>query len=408
MRKVILLLFSLSSFCLPLIHAEEDDLDAAFDSAFIDLAELTGEERKETIQRLCKSEDSEAALPLISVLTEPANEDSDKTLEQVFSALMRFKSKEIEEELKQLLQSPDPRLQGFGFKIYARTYGKSGARELLSWLSRAQGPAFQDLIAALRNCPVPATVKVLRRLLPKTKDKIEIYLTLLRLGVPDFSAEILNYYATASSTIRTLREGLKYPSDKRKAARDRIHIQKLIRQKADARAELLLTPDVGIRGFCEAASRQSHQDVWSLLARLIPRIIHDDNIHLFQPLLQSQSVEVSTLVLEKIAASKSPKVKEVLKAQIPILAKASSSEMRKLAVRYSGRVDVGTRTEMVLSLLNDPDKWVRIESIEKLAEWRIEEARATIEKMKATDDPDIQWSTDYAMKLFEGSDEGHE
>ena len=155
MRKVILLLFSLSSFCLPLIHAEEDDLDAAFDSAFIDLAELTGEERKETIQRLCKSEDSEAALPLISVLTEPANEDSDKTLEQVFSALMRFKSKEIEEELKQLLQSPDPRLQGFGFKIYARTYGKSGARELLSWLSRAQGPAFQDLIAALRNCPVP-------------------------------------------------------------------------------------------------------------------------------------------------------------------------------------------------------------------------------------------------------------
>ncbi|MDP6503942.1 MAG: hypothetical protein QF886_10020, partial [Planctomycetota bacterium] len=66
MREVTLLLFSLSSFSLPLIHAEEDDLDAEFDGAFIDLAELTGEERKETIQRLCKSEDPEAALPLIS------------------------------------------------------------------------------------------------------------------------------------------------------------------------------------------------------------------------------------------------------------------------------------------------------------------------------------------------------
>ena len=256
MRQAIFLLISLSLFCHSAIQAEEDDLDAEFDGAFIDLAELSGVERKQTIQGLCKSNDPEAAAALISVFTEPANEDSDETLESVFSALMKFKSKEIEEELSQLLRSPDPRLQGFGFKIYARTYGKSGAKKLLSMLAEAQGPAFQDLIVALRDCPGPATVKSLRRLLRKAKEKIEIHLTLLRLGVPDHSEAILRYYVDASSAIRGLREALIYPSDKRKAARDRIHMKNLIKHKADVRAELLLIPDVGVQGFCEERCRQ--------------------------------------------------------------------------------------------------------------------------------------------------------
>jgi len=49
-------------------------------------------------------------------------------------------------------------------------------------------------------------------------------------------------------------------------------------------------------------------------------------------------------------------------------------------------------------LMNDPDKWVRIECVEKLADWGAGNAKRAIQEMlKSTEDPDIRWSVEYAM-----------
>ena len=376
-----------------------DDLDEDIGDVFLDLDGLKGKERVTAISKLCKSDDEDSAEALVSVLAAPKDEDTQDRLEAVFEALLRLKNEEISEELTNVMSSPDPVMQGYAYRIYARTFGVAAARELLPKLSTAQAQAKDNLLIALRDCPSPAVVKALRRLVQRGEGSVAVYVTLLRLGDAGFSKEILMFYGSASDQIRALREALIYPSDRRKAARDRTHLQKLIEQKADVRRELALLPRKAIPPFAEAAATIHHPDVWSLLARLLPKQINDETASLFGPLMNSPSIEVSTLIMEAIASSKDPNKSRVLSAAIGELAESPEPELRKQAVRFSDILEEEPRVALATRLLEDPDKWVRIESIEKLAEWKVLKVKDHIEGvLKSTEDPDLQWSAQYAMR----------
>jgi hypothetical protein len=366
--------------------------------AVIDLDDLTGKEREKAILSLCKTKDKGDAVALVSVLAEPKQEDSQEVLKAAFEALMRLKSQEITEELLKAMNSPDPVIQGYGFRVYARSYGAKAAQELIPRLATAQATAKTDLIIALRDCPSPAVKSALQQLIKKGEASVAVHLTLLRLGDSSYSADILNYYGTASDTIRGLREALVYPSDKRQAARDEVHMQKLIEEKADIRQELARTPRESIPGLAQAAARIRQQDVWSLLVRLFPKLATDETVTLFGPLMDSPSIELSTLVMQAIASSKAPNKAEILKPAVERFAKSDSPDLRKQAVRYSEVLDERERVALAQSLMNDPDKWVRIECVEKLADWGAANVKSTIQEMlRSTEDPDIRWSAEYAM-----------
>ena len=375
-----------------------DDMDEDLGDLFLDLDGLKGKERVTAISKLCKSDDEDSAEALVSVLAAPKDEDTQDRLEAVFEALLRLKNKGISEELANVMSSPDPVMQGYAYRIYARTFGVAAARELLPKLSTAQAQAKEQLIVALRDCPSPAVVKALQGIVRKGERSVMVYLTLLRLGDAGFSKDILVSYGAASDQIRGLREALIYPSDPRKAARDRTHLQKLIEEKADVRRELALLPRKAIRPFAEAAADIHHADIWSLLARLLPKQINDETASLFGPLMSSPSIEVSTLVMEAIASSKDPNKSQVLRAAIGKLSESPEPELRKQAVRFSDILEEEPRVALATRLLGDPDKWVRIESIEKLADWKVLEVKDQIEAvLKSTEDPDLKWSAQYAM-----------
>jgi len=402
-QRLLFLLVLPGLFLLTTTRAQDlDDLDDEFGDAVLDLDDLTGKEREQAILNLTKTDDPDDALALVSALAEPRDGDSQETLKKVFHTLLRLKSQEISEELMRVMDSPDPILQGYGFRVYARTHGPKAARELLSKISRAQATAKTDLIIALRDCPSPIVRKALHQLIKKGEASVTVYLTLLRLGDASYSSQILNYYGKASDGIRQLKQALIYPSDKRKAARDRVHMQKLIEEKADIRQELAQLPKESIPAFAEAGAKIRQGDVWSLLARMLPKLVNDETVVLFAPLMGSPSVEVSTLVLEAIAESKAPNSAEALKPAIQRFAKSDIAELRKQAVRYSNILSEEERIALARALMDDPDKWVRIECIEKLADWKVTDVKSRIDEiLESTEDPDLQWSAEYAMTKLE-------
>lgn len=398
-RRLLFLLVLPSLFLLATTRAQDlDDVGDEFGDAVLDLDDLTGKDREKAILNLAATKDPDDAFALVSVLAEPKQGDAQETLKTVFQALMRLKSRETSEELMRVMSSPDPILQGYGFRIYARTYGAKAARELLSKISTAQATAKTDLIIALRDCPSPMVRNALHQLIKKGGASVTVYLTLLRLGDASYSSQILNYYGQASAGIRQLREALIYPSDKRKAARDRVHMRKLIEEKADVRQELAQLPQESIPVFAEAAAKIHQGDVWSLLARMVPKLLNDETVVLFAPLMGSPSIELSTLVLEAIAGSKAPSKAEALRPAVQRFAESDIAELRKQAVRYSDVLSQEARIALTRKLLDDPDKWVRIECIEKLADWKVTDVKNQIDAiLKSTEDPDLQWSAEYAI-----------
>jgi len=366
----------------------------------LDLEDLKGKDREKAIERLCASKDVAAASALIQVLAEPKEGDSEELRKQVFQALLRLRSKDISEELRTVMASSNPVIQGYGFRIFARTYGAEAADELLALLPNVIGSSVrQDLIVALRDCPSPKVVAALRELVQKGGADLTTYTTLLRLGDATFADQTLQAYASACEEIQSLTAGLKYASDFKKAERDRVHIKQLLELKAELRDELALLPKEAIPGFAAAAARATHPEVHSLLARLLPKLLNKDTALLYAPLISSPSMEVKTLVIEAIAGLGTPEAAAILKPRLEELAKSTFAEMRKVAVRYSDLLDKDQRLALARSLLKDADKWVRIESIEKLADWQVADARGQIEAiLDATDDPDIRWSAEYAVK----------
>lgn len=391
----------LSVACAAARAADEDldELDAG--DLIFGLEDLKGAERTKAIERLCKSDEDDAAIALINVLAEPKKSDSAEIIEKAFAALLRLRSKEVAEELGIVMQSPDPVVKGFGIRIYARTYGTKAAKELLSMLRTVRGTTREDLIVAFRDCPSPKVVAAVRDLVKRGEPSMAAYLTLLRLGDASFSKAILEKYASACDAIRRLTEGLKYPSDRRKAARDRTRIGQLIEEKADLRNELALLPKESIPEFAAAAAKMRHQDVYSLLARTLSKLLTDEVAPLYAPLLASPSIEVTTIVVEAIVPTR--EAAAILAPHIRRLSTASHPELRKIAVRHSAVIEKGQRVALARRLLSDSDKWVRIECMERLADWQVAEVRGEIQRiLRSTEDLDVRWSAEYAVSKLGG------
>lgn len=382
----------------------QDDEEMEEGDMVLDLDSLTGKERVEAILKLCASQDREDAVALVSVLAEPQETDSEEILRKVFEALLRLRNKEIREELEKAMNNPDPVAQGYTFRVYARTFGPEGGGKLLSLLPEAQGTARKDMIVALRDCPGPKTIAALQSLAGKLQDEeenLQLYVSLLRLGDPKHGDRVFGAYASACDAIRSLTEGLKYPDDPRKAKRSQVRIKQLIALKAEVRGELAIIPKESIPGFAAGAAKSSHPDVWSLLARLLPKLFHEDTVVLFQPLLHSPSIEVATLTLEALAACKDPEAAARLRPEIERLSGSPHPELRKAAVRCSRVLGKAESVSLAQRLLSDSDKWVQIECIEGLAEWSETSVGERIEVMaQSTGDPDIRWSAEYAQSLL--------
>lgn len=394
-----------SAALLPQGGGEEEEEEEG--DAMIDLDSLTGKERVDTILKLCASKDSEDAAALVTVLAEPAETDTEEILRKVFEALLRMRNPEIQEELERVLNSQDPVIQGYGIRIYARTFGRAAADRLLGLLSTVQGTARADWIVAVRDCPGPKVVSALRTLAERglgegeEEANLQLYVSLLRLGDATYGAQVFEAYAAACEAIRSLTEGLKYPDDPRKAKRDQVRIEQLIAMKGQVREDLAHIPPETLAGFAAGGALSRHSDVWSLLARLLPRLVREDTLLHFRPLLRSPSIEVTTLVLEAMARSKSPLAAEALRPEIDRLAQSVHPELRKAAVRHAGVLAPEAAAALAQRLLQDPDKWVRVECIEKLAEWRVASATGLLRPiLKSTSDPDIQWSAEYALGLL--------